>query len=307
MRVLRTCVLACLLAGCFLLAGSAGSFGTTAGAIATKKSVQFDKAVPTARSLSSDVAPLGKPAGYKIVVGGPYNAPSDTQSLGKATCPGTEVPVGGGVLTSPVGSNNPIFFASINSSYPFNDSWFVDVNPSSSSGTDVDFIVYAVCIDKVASYSVVSSNLVDNPAGTSTLATASCPSNRVLIGGGAFSNSTNVAVNINSDFPSGNTWRALMNNESAVNASMGAYAVCEKQPSGYSEPYSIQTVQSQAETPLAVDCPAGTFPLSGGDFTGAVANLNLSSSFPTSYDWVTSMNDGDSNSWPFETVVVCAS
>jgi hypothetical protein len=56
-----------------------------------------------------------------------------------------------------------------------------------------------------------------------------------------------------------------------------------------------------------VDCPAGTFPLSGGDFTGAVLSLNLSSSFPSGYDWVTFLNDGDSQTWPFETVAVCAS
>lgn len=180
MKVPRPRALACMLAAGLLLAGVAASFGTTAEA---KSSAHFYKAVRSAGPASSDVAPLAKPAGYKIVQAGPFNSPGNTQSLGKATCPGTKVPVGGGALISPAGSNNPILFANVNSSYPFGNSWFVDVNTSSSSGADADFDVYAVCIDEVASYSVVSSSLVDNPAGTSTLATASCPTNRVLVGG----------------------------------------------------------------------------------------------------------------------------
>jgi hypothetical protein len=197
----------------------------------------------------------------------------------------------------------PTSTARIHSATP----WIVDLNTSSNSGADADFDVYAVCIDKVASYSVVSSSLVDNPAGASTLATVSCPANRVLIGGGGFSNNTNVAVNLSLDFPSGNTWRAVMENGSASDAAMGAYAVCEKQPSGYSEQNSVGTVPSGAEMPLAVDCPAGSFPLSGGDVGASVLTLNLGASFPSSYDWVAFMNDGDSQHWPFETVVVCAS
>ena len=306
MRVLRARVLACLVVAGLLLAGITGSSGNTSEVIAAKGHVQFYKPQIPARPLSSNALPLVMPAGYKIVKAGPFNAPSDTQTLGKVACPGTEVPVGGGVLTSPVGSNNPLLFANINSSYPFDNSWFVDVNTSSGSGADADFDVYAVCIDKVASYSVVSSSLVDNPAATLTLATASCPTNRVLIGGGAFSNSSNVAVNINADFPAGTTWRVVMDNSSTADASLGAYAICEKQPSGYSQQNSIQTVPSGVETPLAVDCPAGSLPLSGGDFTGAVSGLDLSSSLPSSYDWVTFMNDGNSESWPFETIVVCA-
>ena len=47
--------------------------------------------------------------------------------------------------------------------------------------------------------------------------------------------------------------------------------------------------------------------MSGGNFTGAVLSLNLSSSFPSGYDWVTFLNDGDSQTWPFEKVAVCTS
>jgi hypothetical protein len=87
MRVLRARALACLLAAGLLMAGVAGSSITTARAIA-KGPVQFYKAEKAARALSSDVVPLGMPAGYKIVKAGPFNSPSDTQTLGKVTCPG---------------------------------------------------------------------------------------------------------------------------------------------------------------------------------------------------------------------------
>jgi hypothetical protein len=96
--------------------------GSRAGAIPAKGAVHFHRAAKSGPSLSSDMVPLAKPPGYKIVQAGPFNSPSDTQTLGKATCPSSEVPVGGGALTSPVGTNNPTLFANINSSYPFGNS-----------------------------------------------------------------------------------------------------------------------------------------------------------------------------------------
>ena len=307
MRVSRLRFLACALATSLLLACIAAFVETSAGAeSAGNPAIPFGKVVKAARAVSGAVVPLAKPAGYKIVKAGPFNSPSNTQSQATVLCPGTEVPVGGGALISPAGSNNPVLFASINSSYPLSHEWVVDVNTNSSSGADADFDVYAVCVDAIASYSIVNSGLVDNPPGSSNLATATCPSNRALVGGGAFSNSGDVNVNVGVDTPTGSTWRVVMNNGSTQDTRFVAYAVCEKQPAGYSEPFTITTVPSGAESPLGADCPSGSVPLSGGVFTGAVMNLDLSSSFPSGPDWVTFMNDGDSNSWPFETIVVCA-
>jgi hypothetical protein len=308
MRVFRSRIGACALAGGLLVAGIAVFVSNSAGAVGVGHSGPlFAKVVKTARPLTGTDSAPAVPSGYKVVKAGPFDSPGDTQAQAIVKCPGSEVPVGGGALISPAGSNNPVLFASINSSYPLNNEWVVDVNTSGSSGADANFVAYAVCIDSVSSYSVVNSGLISNPSGNSTLATATCPSKRVLVGGGGFSTSTSVDVNVGVDTPTSSTWRVIMNNGSAQNASVAAYAVCEKRPSGYSEPFTITTVLSGAETPLGANCPAGTVPLSGGDFTGGVMNLNLSSSFPSSSSWITFLNDGDSNSWPFETVLVCAS
>ena len=265
------------------------------------------KVVNPARSLPAASLAPAVPAGYKLVKAGPLDAPGGSQSQAIVQCPGSEVPVGGGAMVSPSGSNDPVLFASINSSYPLSHEWVVDVNTSGSSGADASFEGYAICVNSVSSYTVVNSGLMSNPAGASTLATATCPGKTALVGGGAFSSSTNISVNVGVDAPTSSTWRVIMNNGSAAAASVTAYAVCEKKPSGYSEPFTITTVVSGAETPLGVDCPKGTVPLSGGEFGGGVMNLDISSSFPSGPDWVTFMNDGDSNNWPFETIAVCAS
>ena len=308
MRVSRSRFLAGALAAGLVVACVTVFVDASAGAVVVSQAANgFGKDVKPARALSPAVVPLAKPAGYKVVKAGPFDSPSGTQSQAIVQCPGTEVPVGGGPVVNPAGSNDPILFASINSSYPLSHEWVVDVNTISSSGADANFYVFAVCIDAVSSYSVVNSGLVDNPVGASTLATATCPSKRVLVGGGAFSNSGDVNVNVGVDAPTGSTWRVAMNNGSTQDTKVVAYAVCEKQPSGYSEPFTIQTVVTGAETPLGAGCPSGSLPLSGGNLTGGVMNLDLASSFPSGNDWVTFMNDGDSNNWPFETIVVCSS
>jgi hypothetical protein len=211
-----------------------------------------------------------------------------------------------GALLSPVGGNNVDLYASLNSSYPQRNLWIVDVN--TKSGSDASFNVYVVCISAATSYSVVSSALTSNPAGTVTSVSATCPTNRVLVGGGAFSSSSDIAVNISSNFPQQNEtdWRVAMANGSTANASVAAYAICRRKPSGYNYQFSIQSSPSGAETPGSVACAPGSLPLSGGDFTGAVLSVNLNSTFPSSFDWVAFLNNGDSNRWPFEVIAICA-
>jgi hypothetical protein len=229
--------------------------------------------------------------------------------MGEATCPGTEVPVSGGVLPSPAGSDDPALYASVNSSYPARHTWVIYVNTSSSSGADADFEVYAVCIDKTSSYTIVSSGAVDNPAGSSTLATATCPTNLVLVGGGGLSGSSSVDVSIGVDVPTSNSWRAGQNNGSTSDTSINAYAICESQPSGYSEPSggTLAEIPNGADSPEALDCPSGSLPLSGGDFAGATLGLDLSATFPSGHDWVVFMNNGSGSSQPLVTIAVCAS
>jgi hypothetical protein len=241
-----------------------------------------------------------------VVTTGPFDAPGGRQTQGVATCPGTEVPAGGGALISPGGTNNVPLYSSLNSSYPQRNFWVVDVN--TVSGSDASFNVYVVCINTATSYSVVSSALTSNPAGTTTSIAATCPTNRVIVGGGAFSVSSDIGVSISSDFPQQNstTWRIDVANRSAANTNAAAYAICRAKPNGYNLPWTIQSSRSGDEAPGAVACPTGSLPLSGGLLNAANLSLNLNSSFPSASDWVSFMNNGDSNNWPFEVFAVCA-
>ncbi len=312
MSVLRSRFLPCAIGAGMLIASIAIWVDSSAGAVAAGGAIRLPKSAigeQMAPRLSATTAPLAKPAGYKVVKAGPFNSPGGAQTMGEAICPGTEVPVSGGAVTSPAGSNDPAFYATINSSYPFKHDWVVYVNTSSSSGADADFEVYAVCVDKVSSYTIVSSGAVDNPAGSSTLATATCPSNLALLGGGATSASSSVNVSLGVDAPTSNSWRAVQNNGSTSDSSINAYAICETQPSGYSEPSAgaIAEIPNGAVSPGTVDCPSGTLPLSGGNFNGTVMGLDLGSTFPAGYDWVVFMNNGSGGSQPEVTIAVCAS
>lgn len=67
------------------------------------------------------------------------------------------------------------------------------------------------------------------------------------------------------------------------------------------QPFSRYSDEQERFTSLGLGRIA---PVERGDFTGAVSSLDLRSSFPSSYDWVTFLNDGNSENWPFETIVV---
>ena len=286
MRVFRLRLLPCAIGLGLVLASIAMAVGTSAEAISASPHIDSSKShvkvEQSAPALSASSTPLAKPAGYKVVTAGPFNSPGGAQTMGEATCPGKEVPVSGGALPSPVGSNDPFNYASINSSYPAKHTWVVYVNTSNSSGADADFEVYAVCIDKSSSYTIVSSGAVDNPAGSSTLATATCPSNLALVGGGALSSSSSVDASLGADVPTSNTWRVVQNNGSISDSSINAYAICETQPSGYSEPSAgaIAEIPNGVESTGPVDCPSGSFPLSGGDFNGVSLGLDLERDVP---------------------------
>jgi hypothetical protein len=277
---------------------------------AAETRTELSKAVRIANTVPSADAPFTKLAGYKIVQAGPFNAPGGQQAEGVATCPGTEVPVGGGVLPSPVGDDNSTLFASVNSSNPDGSAWHVDVNTLASNG-DAAFDVYAVCIDHTKSYSVVTSGPVDSPADSATRFTVVCPVNRVVVGGGAYSYSSSIDTYIINDYPeSSSLWQVSMANTSTSDQTFVAYAICEKQPSGYSQVSTFVEVPGNSEAPLAVNCPSGSFPLSGGPYLGQNVDtgVSLTASFPSSTDWAVFMYNSDSSmSWLLYTTAVCAS
>src|SRR4051794_26850872 len=153
--------------------------------------------------------------------GGLLTAPAGRQTRGFATCPASKVPLGGGVF---VVSGSTA--ANVNSSFPLNNRWVGDVN--NASGLDTTFVVSAVCAKQPKLYSVVQSAGVDNLAGRQDSDSVTCPAGSLPLGGGATSNSFDLAVNMNTTVPDGPSWHVEVNNASATDTSFSTFAVCGK-------------------------------------------------------------------------------
>ncbi len=163
-----------------------------------------------------------KPKGYQVVHSATATNSAGVQSETFATCPGAKVPWSGGAFSTSgnVGVN-------INSSYPTGDTshvWNVFMNNNTAS--DTGFVAYAVCAAKPRLYGqsfgtgTVQPSSEDNAVGT-------CGAGQVTTGGGDFSSSSSIFVNLNSTEPFTNTtWRTWINNNTGTASSYSAYAVC---------------------------------------------------------------------------------
>ena len=76
-----------------------------------------------------------------------------------------------------------------------------------------------------AGYSVVTSTF-PAAAGVQSGGYVKCPGTKQPTGGGAFVDTANVVVNINSSKPDGQYWEVDVNNASASDTSFTVYAVC---------------------------------------------------------------------------------
>jgi hypothetical protein len=151
-----------------------------------------------------------KPAGYAIATASAPN-PSGTQVSAQAICPAGTLPLGGGGLSS-----SGQTFVNLNSSIPFGNRWRADVN--NGSGADADFTALAVC-GTLKGYTTVTGPPETNQANTQSLAQAS--------GGGAFSDSTSIGVNINTTHPGErNGWDSFENNATALDAHVRTVVAC---------------------------------------------------------------------------------
>jgi hypothetical protein len=249
---------------------------------------------------------LPKPKGYKIV-SATYSAPAGQQTRGTVTCPVTStgvtrVPLSGGVV---IGSSDVA--ANINASDPSGTEWVSYVNNGTASATL--FTVYAVCAVPNFSYSVQSTS-VDNPAGTQTEVTASCPSGTKVVGGGEENTSYDRAVNVNEGYPSGKSWVAYANNGGTIDNTAYAYAVCEQWSTttgGYKIVAGTATDNpSGVETFAPAACPSGYSSLGGG--VGNTSNstaVNLNSTAPTAGGWSTWTNNNSGVDDTVTPYVIC--
>jgi hypothetical protein len=244
------------------------------------------------------------PPGYVIVQGGPFSAPPGAfDSGGSAACPAGTVVWGGGVLFS--GGSNPSL--NVNTSEPSGSGgWEVRVNNTGTA--TVQFSVHAICASKPTGYKLVF-KIVDNPPNTQSHATATCPSPKVLLGGGSLSTSDQAPAILTSAWPrSSAKFTAYMYNGTATDETLDVLAICGHKPAGY-------TIASNS-TPLdpgftlfdGIACPTGTSALSGGtqdpDHVPAVQVGGSIDQGATA--WSINVNNTDSSAHQVDGYVICA-
>lgn len=239
--------------------------------------------VATGQQAPSSKIPAAVPAtgfsGYVEVVSALLTDAAGTQTTGTAVCPAGKSLVGGGAVISSTSLSE-----NINSSIPSADglTWRVYVN--NSSATSGTFRVYAICVKKLAVYSVVAGTGIDNPAGAQNSATVTCAKGTFPLGGGGFASSGSTAVNLNTSIPITRGWRTDVNNASTGDNTATAYVICGKKRPGYAEVTgTTTTINPSSQGSATVTCPAGTLVLSGGAFSSSGSTaVNLNSTLPIS-------------------------
>jgi len=127
-------------------------------------------------------------------------------------------PLGGGGL-----SNAGLVLVNLNSTTLNGRSWLVIENNASTFSATVTAI--AIC-GKLPGYAVVTGTNTLNPPGSRTATQVSCPIGTLPIGGGVFSTSFSLAVNVNTSVPSGGEWESFENNAGPTPGFTSTTAIC---------------------------------------------------------------------------------
>jgi len=152
------------------------------------------------------------------------NAPNTTSEVYQA-CTKPAKPLGGGVYSTSaeLDTNLAASAPGYTTAKPKTYGWIgMEAN---NTGADFSMVTYVIC-GKVKGY-VVTGTAADNPSGTETGLSAACPSPKVPLGGGPFSNNFEDTVTVNSTYPfTGNAWTSYVNNASPDDNEAFDYAVC---------------------------------------------------------------------------------
>lgn len=144
-----------------------------------------------------------------------------TTSGAIASCPsGTRILGGGAVSASFDLASN------MNSSLPYRNSWFAEMNNGGTSSQT--FRTYAVCsaYSLKTGYKVHVGLTVTDASGTQTEASVSCPHGQVPLEGGVSTGSLSTSINVNTSEPTSTGWLVAENNASGFDTSMTPYVIC---------------------------------------------------------------------------------
>lgn len=151
-------------------------------------------------------------------------------------------------------------------------------------------------------------------AGVQSAGFVACPGTEQATGGGAFADSSDLFVNINSSYPSsdGSEWLADVNNGSSLQTNFTVYAVCMAHSASYqivsSGPWTASSNWVSSE---AANCPAGTGVTGGGAVSDSHAtDININSTVPNALAhghtaWRVAMGSYDPNDTTFTVFAVC--
>jgi hypothetical protein len=240
------------------------------------------------------------PRGYTVVTSPVFGTTPSSRTPGQVTCPTGLVPLGGGVVIQSTRTD-----VNVNSSFPTQNGWSAQV--TNASPFPFSFVVLAVCALQPNHYAIVAGPATPNNAGTQVSAFATCPAGSMPLGGGAASGSPSVFANMHATAPDGTSWEATMNNGSAPDTTVTAFAVCGTLP-GYTVVGGSDGSDPQGtETPFFASCPAGKVPISGGAVTTSQdIGVNAGSMLPIGSGFQFSMNNEVGNTAIVEAVAVCA-
>jgi hypothetical protein len=287
--------------GVLAMAGVAALVVTGAMAVPAGAAVKPSVAVQPHRGPKPPKPPKAPP-GYTVVNSGAVDNPAGRQTRGTATCPTGTVVLGGGVYSSSGDTS-----INLNSSFPTGSTgWSADMNNASSE--DASAVVYAVCAQRPKKYSIVESTEIENPSGEQTEATASCPANTQVLGGGGYSTSAELGVNLNSTLVNLQGWLVEMNNGSVADADAMAIAICGKEKAVAVAQSATAINSAGLQTVTGIACPGRTVPFGGGIFSSSPSlMININSTEPVDGGWESWENNASPDSDSINAWVVCGS
>jgi hypothetical protein len=253
--------------------------------------------------------PASAPRRYRIV-GGEFTSANNGETGAVIDCPTGTVVLSGGVVQS-----SKRLGVTVNSSYPVNGDagWFVLVN--NTSGQDVSAEIQAICAKKPRDYTIVQSGYFDNPAGAQTGAIyAACPAGTKVLGGGGFMSNGLTSVNLNSSWPEERFlypptywWVLTVNNASASDNLVFAFAVCGKEPGYYLAQGTNVSNPAGAQSFASVTCPPPTTVLGGGIYSSSASTaVNIDSTYVAANGWNAWENNASTSNAIIFPVAICA-
>jgi hypothetical protein len=146
------------------------------------------------------------------------------------------------------------------------------------------------------------------PYGHQTSSSVDCPTGTVPFGGGVYTPSVSLYVNVATSAPTSTGWTASLANFSGHNTTFGVSVVCAKAPKLYQQVTTGPVPNpARGQSSDSVTCPAGTVVLGGGSSSASSSTqVGINTSIPRANGWRVNMNNADFTDTTFTVDAICA-